>query len=148
MNETRIAILIAALISCGGSVAFARTPAERHPITLNRAAFDYARELIAHGRLVADKKGSWRKHHPSRSEENEFIHNHGFQEYAKWHLGVDRRHGEETKEHYKFPFGDFAALHRCGLLAVKARAHQYGYAEFEAAADQLLSRIELRQPTR
>src|SRR5438876_12176602 len=90
MNETRIAILIAALISCGGSVAFARTPAERHPITLNRAAFDYARELIAHGRLVADKKGSWRKHHPSRSEENEFIHNHGFQEYAKWHLGIDR----------------------------------------------------------
>src|SRR5260370_27895804 len=64
MNETRIAILIAALISSGGSVAFARTPAERHPITLNRAAFDYARELIAHGRLVADKKGSWRKHHP------------------------------------------------------------------------------------
>src|SRR5439155_20985627 len=97
MNETRIAILIAALISCGGSVAFARTPAERHPITLNRAAFDYARELIAHGRLVADKKGSWRKHHPSRSEENEFIHNHGFQEYAKWHLGIDRRHSEETK---------------------------------------------------
>ena len=148
MNETRIAILLAALISCAGSIAFARTPAERHPIALNRAAFDYARELIAGGRVVADKKGSWRAHHTSRSEENKFIHNHGFAEYAKWHLGIDSRHSSQSKTHYKFPFGDFAALHRCGLLAAKARAHQSGYAEIEAAADQLLSRIEIRQPTR
>jgi hypothetical protein len=83
MNERRIAILIAALISCGGSIAFARAPAEGHPITFNRAAFDYACELIAGGRVVADKKGSWRAHHTSRSEENKFIHNHGFAEYAK-----------------------------------------------------------------
>jgi hypothetical protein len=148
MNERRIAILIAALISCGGSIAFARAPAEGHPITFNRAAFDYACELIAGGRVVADKKGSWRAHHTSRSEENKFIHNHGFAEYAKWHLGIDSRHSSQSKTHYKFPFGDFAALHRCGLLAAKARAHQSGYAEIEAAADQLLSRIEIRQPTR
>ncbi len=123
--------------------------AEETPsITLNAAGFEHACKLILESRVVLDGKGAWAGHRPSRGQENEFIRLHGLSEYAKWHLGINRRHGEETKEHYKFPFGDFAALHRCGLLAVKARAHQYGYAEIEAAADQLLRRIELRQPTR
>jgi hypothetical protein len=39
-------------------------------------------------------------------------------------------------------------LHHCGLLAVKARAHEYGYADSEAAANQLLAEIEINRSKR
>ncbi len=140
----RLPLVFLCIVSCAFSAERPNVPA----IRLNPAALEFAQQLIRESRVVPDGKGAWAGHRPSRGQENEFIRMHGLSEYAKWHLGIDCRHGEETKEHYKFPFGDFAALHRCGLLAVKARAHQYGYAEIEAAADELLSRIELRQPTR
>lgn len=77
--------------------------------------------------------------------ENEFIRAHGFAEYGKWHLGIDETHAEGTKARYKFPFGDFMNLHRSGLLAVKNRAHQFGYADIEKAAIQLLEMIDLKR---
>lgn len=114
---------------------------EDKTLQLNADAFNQALALIEQGRFVADKNGSWKDDHPSRSQESEFIRQHGFAEYAKWYLAIDRRHGAHTKAGYKFPFGDFQNVHRCGLLAVKARAHQYGYDEIEAVADTLLERI-------
>jgi len=108
-----------------------------HSIELNENAFAFAMELIKEGQAVPDGKGLWTKHRPSPDEENEFIRLHGFAQYAKWHLGVDRRFPENTKRRYKFPYGDFKNVHRCGLLAVKARARQYGYAEIENAAAEL-----------
>src|ERR1700720_3634693 len=58
----------------------------------NVTAFDYARELIQQGRLVADGKGAWSRDRPSTEQENEFIRSNGFAAYAKWHLGIDERH--------------------------------------------------------
>jgi hypothetical protein len=106
-------------------------------IELNDIAFTFAMELVKEGQVVADGKGAWTKHRPSADEENEFIRVHGFARYAKWHLGIDRRFPENTKRRYKFPYGDFKNVHRCGLLAVKARARQYGYADIENAAAEL-----------
>jgi hypothetical protein len=106
-------------------------------IELNEKAFTFAMELIKEGQVVADGKGAWTKHRPSADEENEFIRIHGFTQYAKWHLGVDRRFPENTKRRYKFPYGDFKNVHWCGLLAIKARARQYGYADIENAAAEL-----------
>jgi len=60
--------------------------------------------------------GAWREHKPSPDVENEFIRVHG------WHLGIDERYAVNTKRRYKFLYGDFTNVHRCGLLAVKARA--------------------------
>jgi len=116
---------------------------ELRPVRLNIEALNFARELINRGQFVADQKGAWSKHHPTRSEENDFIRDHGVIEYAKWHLAVDERHNADSKKRYKFPFGDFRNLHRCGLLAVKARAHEFGYAELETAADELLKQISV-----
>ena len=87
-------------------------------------------------------------HHPNRAAENEFIRVHGFSQYARWHLGIDERHPENTKARYKFPFGDFENLHRCGLLAVRSRARQFGHPDIEAAAAQLLNDNELKRPRR
>jgi hypothetical protein len=109
----------------------------RKSVHLNENAFAFAAQLINEGHVIADGKGAWRKHRPSADQENEFIRLHGFGEYAKWHLGIDERYPENTKRRYKFPYGDFKSVHRCGLLAVKARAHQYGYIEIENAAADL-----------
>src|SRR5438093_12484946 len=106
-------------------------------IELNEIALTFAMELIKERQAHPDRKGRWTKHRPSADEENEFIRLHGFAQYAKWHLGIDRRFPENTKRRYKFPYGDFKNVHRCGLLAAKARARQYGYAEIGNAAEEL-----------
>jgi len=135
---------------CAGLCAFAAAvhAEEKASITLNPTALVRAYELIGEGRVILDGKGAWSAHRPSRAAENNFIRLHGFSQYEKWHLGIDSRYGEKSKVHYKFPFGDFSAVHRCGLLAVKARAHKYGYSDIESAADQLLWEIEINLPKR
>jgi hypothetical protein len=120
---------------CAIDAQTARSPA----IRLNTVALEFARELIREGRAVSDQKGAWRRDQPSIAQKNEFIHAYGFDEYEKWHLGIDDRHSSLSKAHYKFPLGDFINVHRCGLLAVKARAHEYGYRDIESAASQLLA---------
>jgi hypothetical protein len=59
-------------------------------------------------------------------------------------LGVDLRFPENSKRRYKFPYGDFKDVHRCGLLAVKARAGEYRYADIENAAAELRQAIKKR----
>ena len=116
-----------------------------HAIKLNQIAFESGKELIRRGRVIIDKKGAWGQHQPSLEEENEFIRLHGFEEYAKWHLGIDEGRPEATKARYKFPCGDFKNVHRCAVLAVKSRAAQYNYDEIEHAASDLLQMIEMQQ---
>jgi hypothetical protein len=127
------------VLFCAISGIFAQS---RGSIRLNEDAFRFAAQLINEGHVIADGKGAWSKHRPSLHEENEFIRLHGFGEYAKWHLGVDTRFAENTKRRYKFPYGDFKNVHRCGLLAVKARARQFAYIEIENAAADLERGIE------
>ena len=133
--KTRSVRLIAvAILLYAIGTALAQTPRN---LKLNENAFAFADQLIRERHVIADGQGAWRAHRPSADEENEFIRLHGFAEYAKWHLGIDERYPENTKSRYKFPYGDFKEVHRCGLLAVKARARQYGYTEIETAAAEL-----------
>ncbi len=106
-------------------------------IKLNQNAFTFAAELIRQGHFIADHKGAWSGHRPSADEENDVIRLYGLDGYAKWHLGIDDRFPENTKRRYKFPYGDFKNVHRCGLLAVQTRARQYGYADIGKAAAEL-----------
>ena len=112
-------------------------------VKLNVAAFEYAKELIKQGHVAADGRGEWGKHQPSAETQNEFIRMQGFGEYAKWHLGIDDRYAENTKRRYKFPYGDFKDVHRCGVLAAQSRAGQYNYYEIENAAAQLKAIIDM-----
>jgi hypothetical protein len=138
--ETRSVRLIAvAILLYATGAALAQAPRN---LKLNENAFAFAERLIRTGNVIADGKGAWRAHRPSADEENEFIRLHGFAEYAKWHLGIDERYPENTKSRYKFPYGDFNEVHRCGVLAVKARARQYGYTEIETAAAELEQAIK------
>jgi hypothetical protein len=141
VKRVRVRSIAVAILLCAinNILAQARTgPA------LNEDAFAFAMQLIKEGRFIADSKGAWREHRPSANEENEFIRARGFGEYAKWHLGVDDHYPENTKQRYKFPYGDFKNIHRCGLLAAKARARQYGYTEIENAAAKLEQALSLQ----
>jgi hypothetical protein len=114
----------------------------RTHLKLNEDAFAFAVQLVKQGHFIADGKGAWSGHRPSIDEENEFTRVHGYSEYAKWHLGIDDRYPENTKRRYKFPYGDFKSVHRCGVLAAQARAGEYRYSEIENAAAQLKAMIE------
>ena len=79
-------------------------------VKLNSRAFDHAKTLIKEGKFVADDRDAWSEHQPSSEEENRYIKDHGFEEYARWHLGFDDEATEGTKGRYKFPYGDFKRL--------------------------------------
>jgi hypothetical protein len=108
---------------------------------LNQSAFAFAEELIKKGHVIADGRGAWSEHRPSAEDENAFIRVNGFSEYAKWHLGIDERYPENTKRRYKFPYGDFKNVHRCGLLAARTRAAEHRYYDIEDAAARLIEII-------
>ena len=125
------------LIACVNAITDARAQSAGS-IKVNEPAVAFASQLIKEGHLISDRKGAWREHKASFDAENEFIRAHGIAEYAKWHLGVDERYGVNTKRRYKFPYGDFTNVHRCGLLAVKARAAEHKYHDIEDAAARLI----------
>jgi hypothetical protein len=111
-------------------------------VKLNKRAFGHARELIEAGHIVVDERDAWSEHQPSAQQENQFIDLHGFGEFGKWHLGIDDERGEQTKGRYKFPYGDFENVHRCGVLAAESRAGQYKYYDIENAAAHLHGMID------
>ncbi|MGZ3713900.1 MAG: hypothetical protein ACXVA4_00645 [Ktedonobacterales bacterium] len=111
-------------------------------VRLNRRAFDHAVTLIEQGQFVADERDMWSEHQPSTEEENRFIELYGIGEYAKWHLGVDDAEDADSKKHYKFPYGDFKVVHRCGILSAEVRAAQYKYRDIEDAAAHLHGMID------
>ncbi|MDB5166603.1 MAG: hypothetical protein JWM37_675 [Candidatus Saccharibacteria bacterium] len=111
-------------------------------VKLNRPALAYAKVLINNGRAVVDERDVWSKHQPSAAVGNDFIDKHGWREYSRWHLGIDDAENPNTKGRYKFPYGDFTQVHRCGVLAAESRAGQYKYTDIEQAAAHLHGMLE------
>ena len=44
---------------------------------------------------------------------------------------------DETKGHYKFPYGDFRRVHRCGVISAESRAAQNDYDDITTALEKL-----------
>jgi hypothetical protein len=106
-------------------------------VKLNRTAYRHAQGLIAQRLAVLDERGAWSEHQPSAQQEDTFLKEHGFREYARWHLGEDDEQSEELKVRYKFPYGDFERVHQCAVLSAESRAGQYKYVDIENAAAHL-----------
>ena len=104
---------------------------------LNERSYAFAQDKIKNGNVVRDQRDDWSEHQPSARQENDFIDAHGWDEYADWHLGVDDEASEHTKARYKFPYGDFERVHRCGLIAAEVRAARQKYLDIEDAAIRL-----------
>src|ERR1700730_13250063 len=111
-------------------------------VKLNRTGFEFAKELIAQGRVVRDERDAWSEDQASTAMENEFIRLNGFRECAKWHLASGDEEDPDTKKRYKFPYGDFKRVHRCGVLTAESRAGQYKHFDVERAAARLHEMIE------
>lgn len=106
-------------------------------VRLNRRAFEFAKSLVKDGDYVLDDRDAWSEHQPSAADENDFVKRHGYDAYARWHLGIDDDEDEDTKARYKFPYGDFEKVHRCGVLAAESRAGQRKYVDIELATAHL-----------
>jgi hypothetical protein len=109
-------------------------------VKLNKQAFEQAKHLIREGKYVTDT--DWSEAKPSEQDESKYLDKHGWTDYGKWFLAVDPDENDETKEHHKFPYGDFKKVHRRGVIAAKQRAAQNDYTEIEKAADDLLQLID------
>ncbi|MFD2082177.1 hypothetical protein SAMN05421678_101506 [Actinopolymorpha cephalotaxi] len=110
--------------------------------TLNKSAFEHARRLVRDGKFTTDERDDWSEHQPSAADENAYLDKHGYEEYGLWYLGVDDEQNPETKSHYKFPYGDFAKVHRCGVISAESRAGQNDYDDIESAALKLRELID------
>lgn len=109
---------------------------------LNQRAYEHARQLIADGRVTLDERDAWSEHQPSTRDENRFIEEHGIDVYARWHLGIDESQPASNKSRYRFPYGDFVTVHRCGVLAAESRAGQYKHPKIQSAAAHLHGMLE------
>ncbi|GAA1659903.1 hypothetical protein GCM10009744_61750 [Kribbella alba] len=106
-------------------------------VKLNKRAFEHAKSLIEKGQTVMDERDDWSEHEPTAAQENEYLKEHGWDEYGQWYLGLDDEMGDETKGHYKFPYGDFRRVHRCGVISAEVRAAQQDYEDIKNAAAEL-----------
>jgi hypothetical protein len=111
-------------------------------VRLFKPGFGHAKEMVKDGNYVFDERDAWSEHQPSTRQENDFISVHGYNEYGKWHLGIDDEQAENTKRRYKFPYGDFENVHRCGVLTAESRAGQYKHFDIENAAAHLHGMID------
>lgn len=111
-------------------------------IRLNKEALEHAEKLIERGDVVRDERDDWSEHAASTDEENRFLEKEGWEEFSRWHLGVDREKSEETKGRFTFPFGDYKKVHRCAVISMESRAAQYDHDDVAKAAKRLLEMID------
>jgi hypothetical protein len=111
-------------------------------VKLHNPGYDHAKKLIAEGHVVLDERDAWSEHQPSARAENDFIAEHGWAAYGRWHLGVDDASPTETKGHWKFPYGDFKDIHLCGVLSAESRAAQRKYDDIKTAVAHLHGMLE------
>lgn len=107
---------------------------------LNTAAVDKARSLIDARQYVLDS--DWGDSQPSADDENTFLENHSWDEYARWHLGLTVGANDGTKARYGFAYGDFRRIHRMGLIACVYRASEWHHKDVELAAHDLLQYLD------
>lgn len=108
--------------------------------SVNRAGARHAEKLIDDGKYVVDSE--WGEVQPGADEENAFLEEHSWDEYAAWHLGLTEGANDETKARYGFAYGDFRRVHRSGLIACRYRAAEWRHKDVELAAHELLQRLD------
>ena len=105
----------------------------------NPKGISHANSLISSGDVT--KPSSWER--PSVEMENAYIEQNGWDEFAKWFLGVDTSMDKETKGHYGYIYtSDFKTVDREGLRAIRQRSAQNGLKGVFAAAGKMIEAID------
>jgi hypothetical protein len=107
---------------------------------VNKVAVAHARRLIEARQYVLDS--DWGEVQPKADDENAFLKNHSWDEYAEWHLGLTEGAEDETKARYAFVYGDLRRVHRSGIIACEYRAAEWRHKEIELAAHNLLQYLD------
>jgi hypothetical protein len=110
---------------------------------VNEDAVKHARKLIDAGNY--DDTTNWSQAAPSADDANKEIDKESFDEFAKWHLGINPDASEGTKGRFAFPYGDFTKVNRAALIHAKQRASQNDHDEIEKAADDLLQHLDSKR---
>ena len=108
--------------------------------TVNRRAISYAHRLIDARQYVLDS--DWGEVQPRAADENQFLKNHSWDEYALWHLGLTEGAEDGTKARYAFVLGDLRRIHRSGIIACHYRAAEWRHKKVEIAAHNLLQYLD------
>lgn len=108
--------------------------------SVNDSGVAKARELIDKKQYVL--KSVWNDVQPSADDQNAYLKNHSWDEYAVWHLGLTQGANDETKARYAFGFGDFRRVHRSALIACVYRAAEWHHKAVELAAHELLQHLD------
>jgi hypothetical protein len=107
---------------------------------VNPDAVAHAEKLIAAHRYVLDS--NWGEAQPNTEAQNAYLEKHGWEEYARWHLGLTDGAGDQTKARFAFAIGDFTRVHRSGLIACVYRAAEWRHKDVERAAYALLTKLD------
>ena len=111
-------------------------------VNLNAKGKSHAASLVAQGKV--NKTTSWSM---SASDEDAILGDPPkWGGYGQWFLGVDDAEKEETKAHYKYPFGKGGKVYRSALTAIRQRAGQQNATAIFDAAGALLDKID-KKPT-
>lgn len=104
----------------------------------------WVKKLINSGQV--DKTSDWGF---SASDGNTILGPDGnnWDTYGKYHLVEDSEFPEDTKAHWKYPFGKDGKVYRSGVIAVKSRAAQQGFEDLVDVADELLTMIDEDEET-
>ena len=107
---------------------------------VNEAAVAYVRGLIDKRQYVL--RSDWGEVQPDAEDQNAYLDRHGWETYARWHLGLTEGARDETKARYAFVVGDFRRVHRSGLIACVYRAAEWRHKAVELAAHDLLQHLD------
>jgi hypothetical protein len=107
---------------------------------VNPAGIEHAERLIAARQYVL--RSEWNQRQPRAPQQNAYLKNHSWEEYAAWHLALTEGAKDATKARYAFVYGDFRRVHRMGLIASLYRAAEWRHKEVERAAYDLLQLLD------
>jgi hypothetical protein len=107
---------------------------------VNRRGVAQARKLIQAKQYVLNS--DWGDVQPKADDENAYLEQHSWPEYAGWFLGLTEGPAAETKARYAFVYGDFRRIHRSGLIACVYRAAEWRHKKVERAAYRLLQELD------
>ena len=107
---------------------------------LNEQALEHARKLIDARQYVLESE--WGDAQPRAADQNAYLENHSWDEYAAWHLGLTDGATDHTKARYAFVYGDFRRVHRMGVISCYYRAAEWGHTEIYIAAHELLQQLD------
>jgi hypothetical protein len=108
--------------------------------TVNPDAVAHAERLIRNRQYVLDS--DWGEVQPRADDQNAYLEQHSWEEYAAWHLGLTEGANDETKARYAFVYGDFRRVHRTALIACVYRASEWRHKDIELAAHDLLQLLD------